>query len=207
MANSVKTKKFVAVKVDMSAWPIMEMNLFDRSRCPFEGSDLPGWNRLQREKFYVRVNPESGCCIPENQPSGRGHIQYGWGVKKNGKSFTPYLHVLVFQAFAGRAVTGIPRPGYVVHHICECKSCINPDHLIEMTKEDHELFHNKNKQASFDKRSIIRLLTALYDACLAVKKMPFEAVEDLMASHIELKKRAWALKIMAAWRVICGLPL
>lgn len=87
--------------------------------------------RLARGLQKYIVTP-SGCweftgC---KNPLGYGMICVREG--DIGKSYKVRAHRASYEKVKGP----IPE-GYHVHHVCENKSCINPDHLIALTPQDH----------------------------------------------------------------------
>lgn len=58
----------------------------------------------------------------------------GYGVYSN-----RYAHVLAYEEASGEAVPA----GHVVHHRCEQKTCIRPDHLEALTRREHNRRHAK----------------------------------------------------------------
>jgi len=60
------------------------------------------------------------------------------------KSNTGYGLVQLFrgkQVAAHRWMFGPVEEGKELHHICENRACINPDHLVEVTDKEHRLLH------------------------------------------------------------------
>lgn len=55
-----------------------------------------------------------------------------------------YAHRLAYIAANG----AVPQ-GYHVHHLCENKMCINPNHLIAVTMNDHQRIHIKPKAGEY----------------------------------------------------------
>ena len=65
-----------------------------------------------------------------------GKKSNGYGYKKGSKQ---NYHNEVYRQNVG----DIPI-GYVVHHLCENKSCINPQHLQLLSRSEHMKVHNIN---------------------------------------------------------------
>jgi len=85
------------------------------------------------ERFWEKVdkNGLNGCWIWTN--SFRG----GYGaIKTKGKMRG--AHVVSWELHNGRKV----KNGYIVHHECGNKKCVNPAHLQEMTEAKHLSLHN-----------------------------------------------------------------
>lgn len=73
-------------------------------------------------------------CIEHTQKPSYGFIYV------NGKSVR--LHVHTWEQTHGRN-----RPdGYEIHHKCENKRCIEPTHLVALTKSDHVRLHKAGKR-------------------------------------------------------------
>ena len=86
------------------------------------------------ERFWEKVdkNGLNGCWIwtwSLNNDYGRIEIK--------GKKRT--AHVVSWELHNGRKV----KDGYIVHHECKHKKCVNPMHLQEMTKAEHDEHHSK----------------------------------------------------------------
>ena len=90
--------------------------------------------RPLEERFWEKVNKNglNGCWIWTAGFSG------GYGLidtegKKRG------AHVVSWELHNGRKV----KDGYVLHHECKHRKCVNPEHLTEMTKAEHDEHHSK----------------------------------------------------------------
>jgi len=86
------------------------------------------------ERFWEKVNKNglNGCWIWTNS------LMNGYGaIKIKGK--TRRAHTVSWELHNGRKV----KDGYIVHHECKHKKCVNPMHLQEMTKAEHDEHHSK----------------------------------------------------------------
>jgi HNH endonuclease len=66
-----------------------------------------------------------------SKPSKRGYCRFSLSSKKR-----DYVHRIAYLFFVG----GI-RAGHQVHHLCENKRCVNPDHLCQVSREEHRRIH------------------------------------------------------------------
>lgn len=91
-----------------------------------------GWahipNLTNRFEKYVMPDPNTGCHIWCGCTYGGG---YGWFAvdKKNGSK---PAHRVAYFIERGE----IP-DGFELHHVCENKLCVNPQHLKPLTKAEH----------------------------------------------------------------------
>jgi hypothetical protein len=107
-------------------------------------------------RFYRLVGPVrlDGCQIWNGRldTSGYGKIRYG------GRDIA--AHRAAYELVNG----SIPE-GFHIHHICHCKFCVNPDHLVAITPQEHiELhrqdiiaMHERAKKVKSMARSLINL--------------------------------------------------
>jgi hypothetical protein len=58
-------------------------------------------------------------------------VGYYWRVKVQGKAYP--VHRLALERKLGRPI----KPGFKALHTCDCKSCVNPNHLYEGTQGDN----------------------------------------------------------------------
>ena len=89
--------------------------------------------RTPQERFesFVVPEPNSGCHLWAG-----GWFDTGYGVFTLDDTTIGAHRVSLFFA------TGVmPKPGNHVHHECEIKACVNPDHLVELTPEEHAEVH------------------------------------------------------------------
>lgn len=80
----------------------------------------------------------SDCIIATGTPTTNGYI------RKSRFNKVYYAHRLAYSDENG----GIPT-GYHVHHLCDNKVCINPDHLVALTPTEHKEVHTKLKSAEY----------------------------------------------------------
>ena len=76
----------------------------------------------------VQPDPVTGCWQWTGSKDAAGYGMH-WRVGR--------VHRWVYELL----VNPIP-DGFVVHHECENKACVNPDHLRASTQRDHSLHHN-----------------------------------------------------------------
>lgn len=89
------------------------------------------WSQLRRfEKkivpYDMGYNPKKGPCWlwqGHLHPKGYGRFHLGKDPE-TGQWITAYSHRIAFEHWIG-----IPKPGYIVDHECEVKTCCNPAHL------------------------------------------------------------------------------
>lgn len=93
---------------------------FERSLTPKE------WERFCT---FIVVDEATGCWNFSNQ-RGDKHPKFGW----NG--WTPQAHRVSWFYYREDAV------GRDLHHKCENKRCVNPDHLQPLTPKEHNKVHH-----------------------------------------------------------------
>ena len=82
------------------------------------------------DRFWSKVDKSSDCWL------WTGAVAKGRGiVTRQGKKYAVHRYVV--------SVVGKKIPeDYDVHHICENKLCVRPDHLIMVHHSDHGGFHS-----------------------------------------------------------------
>lgn len=80
----------------------------------------------------MRVEKGDGCWLYAGTPSQR----YGVLWDQRRQNNIP-AHVAVYEF----AVGPVPK-GHVVHHRCEVKRCVRPDHLEPVVNEEHNSLHH-----------------------------------------------------------------
>jgi hypothetical protein len=101
----------------------------------FRGFAETAWLALDPWFCIIEPNvvpePNTGCLLWLGSVQKKaGHGTVSW----NGK--TILVHRAAFESQCGR----IPA-GYHVHHMCEQPSCVNVDHLVLVTPEQHRRIH------------------------------------------------------------------
>lgn len=94
---------------------------------------------------HYSVEVEGGCLDWVGTASGHG---YG---KISVQGEARYAHRVAYEAYRGQ----IP-PGMVVNHICQRRSCVNPDHLEVITQTENKQFmaaHRPSRGAYFHNAS------------------------------------------------------
>lgn len=97
-------------------------------------------NKIPFEKrFWEKVSlpkDKSECWLWNAyiKPSGHGQMHRG-GREANAVN----AHIASYEIHTGNAVPN----GYVLHHKCQVKSCVNPDHLQLVTRAEHPTVHFK----------------------------------------------------------------
>ena len=92
-----------------------------------------------KDPRYI-VDEETGCWEWQ-----RAHHERGYGYtddKETGRGIM--AHRLFYKQRYGSA----PIEGMVLHHVCENTCCVNPEHLVPMTQEDHGALSAKKWSAN-----------------------------------------------------------
>ena len=84
--------------------------------------------RPVRERFEEKIymEPTSGCWLWVGNLGTHGYGDFKWRYK------TRKAHRISYMLSVGK----IPR-GLVLDHLCEVKSCVNPDHLEPVTQAEN----------------------------------------------------------------------
>lgn len=84
------------------------------------------------DRLEDRITKNGECWIWTASKSGEGYgIHY-----VNNKGYS--AHRAVYESLVGE----IPE-GHQLHHICQNKLCVNPDHLMPMTHQQHRAAHRE----------------------------------------------------------------
>lgn len=79
---------------------------------------------------HSTVDPETDCWI------WIAHIANGYGrltMRVNGSPYGCWAHRVAYETFSGRKIAR----GMTLEHTCRKTLCINPHHLIEVTREEN----------------------------------------------------------------------
>jgi len=87
------------------------------------------------EAFWSNVVKTDACWFWTKYKNKKGY-----GLFKI-KGRTVQAHRIAFELICGRIPTG-----YVIHHECDSKHCVNPLHLVPLTKAKHAGLHHPRQQ-------------------------------------------------------------
>ena len=85
----------------------------------------------QNRKAFYHIDSETGCWVWEGTVGYKGHGR----ICLDGKRLT--AHRVYWEVANHRPV----KDGHLLHHVCRNTSCVNPDHLQEMTMKEHKRHH------------------------------------------------------------------
>jgi HNH endonuclease len=90
--------------------------------------------RSPSERILARLvlDPVSGCHVWPGAVSMKGYPQIQTGSMLDGTRRPRRCHRVLFD----------PPRGLVVHHWCENKLCLNPEHIEFVTPGQHSLIHD-----------------------------------------------------------------
>jgi hypothetical protein len=100
--------------------------------------------------FYA-VDPDTGCWVWQRNTSGLPNNRYGY-LKRNGKRIKAHR-------FFWEQVNGPVPDGLELHHRCENRLCVNPDHLEAVTHR-HNIYVSKKTKLSDEQIAEIRRLAS-----------------------------------------------
>jgi len=104
----------------------------------------------QQEQAHDRlwagsITSASGCIVWRGKADQNGYCRVRFLGSRVG------VHRLARMAW-GRTLT----PGWHVHHVCENRRCINPEHLREMSPQAHATVHAHIRAANRRYRVVTR---------------------------------------------------
>jgi hypothetical protein len=103
----------------------------------FTKSPMSAWERFLS---YISPEPNSGCWLWMAGCSSEGHGSFQY---EDGKSRG--AHKIAYELMRG------PVPaGKELHHNCEVKSCVNPDHMVPLTRREHLVWHQNRSPRKID---------------------------------------------------------
>lgn len=68
------------------------------------------------------------CVIHPNKPEANGYVRLGRAHRS--------AHRMAWQSFYGPIPEGLE-----LHHTCEVRNCVNPAHLVALTRAQHRRLH------------------------------------------------------------------
>lgn len=84
------------------------------------------WSLLIQYVDIPRINKVKACWLWTGKVNRDGYGAIRWYI----------AHREMYKRFFGSI-----RTGYVVHHMCHNKRCINPMHLLEISRVEHSKLH------------------------------------------------------------------
>jgi len=85
-------------------------------------------------------DPDGECWVWVGYRDSRGYGQMT--VRKGGKPRKVWAHIAAYELLSGRART----PGMTLDHTCMNRSCINPAHLVEVTRSRNSQLRHTRRQ-------------------------------------------------------------
>lgn len=90
-----------------------------------------GHSRMRQWDDCIEVDSETGCHLWRCGRNGAGYAQYGTDAS---------VHRTIWEKRFGPIAKGAH-----LHHRCETKRCVNPDHLEPLSAGDHHRLHAKQQ--------------------------------------------------------------
>lgn len=94
-------------------------------------ADIKNLTHIQKIYRNVEINLESGCHILS------GGLDTGGYPRITVEGIRIRTFIYVYERATGQAMEG----GFHLHHTCENKRCINPEHLQKLTSSEHRALH------------------------------------------------------------------
>lgn len=138
------------VRRDLEALPELTegFNLVRPASLTRFGLTRMSWS--QERRFWKYIKPADmgydsrfgPCWIWQGglHDEGYGRFYLGMDPKVDGLKIWSYPHRISFEHFIG-----IPKPGYVIDHKCNVKTCCNPVHLQAVTNQENLILANQRR--------------------------------------------------------------
>ena len=96
----------------------------------------------EQPKRDMTITLNSPCMIHEGKPNGSGYGQVQWR-DEDGRKRHVGAHRKAYEDFYGVKID----PNREIHHVCVNRMCVNPHHLIQVTRREHRLIHTELRAA------------------------------------------------------------
>ena len=139
---------------------------------------LAGLKNFNESMYYI--DDETGCWMWGGPISKAGYATKRIGTDR---SRTMLVHRRLYEEVHGGP---LPR-GTVLHHRCQRKSCINPDHLFAVSRNEHQQVHLAARKFTNDQ--IVAILRDLLDGMTLSEVSEKHGVSKSYASKIRYGTR------------------
>lgn len=121
-------------RLQVSAMPFKMLRRFERKILPYDMGYVP-------EPTSVWARFREPCWLWQGglHPKGYGRFYLGVDPLTDEKIWA-YAHRLAFEHWVG-----FPKPGYIVDHECNVKTCCNPVHLWPQSSIDNLLLADQRR--------------------------------------------------------------
>jgi hypothetical protein len=85
----------------------------------------------------------SPCILHEGKPNSSGYGQIQWR-DETGRKRHAYAHRVAYEDFYGVKIA----PNKEIHHVCVNRTCVNPHHMVQVTRAEHRGIHTELRQAA-----------------------------------------------------------
>lgn len=87
------------------------------------------------DEFWKRVEKSDGCWVWKGQVNNNGYPRYN---SPKAQQFAFAMHRFSYAEFVGELISG-----HDIHHLCENKLCVNPNHLEQVLHGVHMSIHTR----------------------------------------------------------------
>jgi hypothetical protein len=118
-------KPATLTRLGVTQMPWKMLRRFEKKILPYDMGYKP-----EPDSVWARFDEPCWLWMGGLHPAGYGRFYLG--VDSDGYSIWSYTHRIAFEHWVG-----IPKPGYIVDHECNVKTCCNPVHLWPQTNTEN----------------------------------------------------------------------